>query len=437
MEDKNLMMTEADILGIQLRAKEIVESLLFPVQRRRLPRMFSALETMDELLKRDEQREKDGFPRKIKTRRILVGNKVISIPYVEEEQLIHGEFEPKKLKKFAQFDDEEEGEDLGENVGHGEGEVGDVIGEIPIGGAGVGGGPEPGTEPGPHQEEIYETGKRLIEKYHLPNLKEKGKKVPVDEPAYDLTDRFRGSGQILDKKETLKRIIKTNILLGRLGKDKPDTSKLIVGPRDKVYRVLSREKQYKSQAVVFFLRDYSGSMWGEPTRVIVEQHLMLYGWLMVQYEKLVIPRFIVHDTEAQEVPVEKYFRLAAGGGTLIPSGYKKIIEIIESEGLERDYNIFVFQGTDGEDFDDGKLAIPLIQKILTYVNRMGVCVLKHSFWREEDEEDEEDRETQFEQYVKRGNFLTQRELFRMHTMSYLDVTEQTQAEAIGALVAQD
>ena len=383
MKEKDKMMTEADVLGMQLKAKEAAESIVFLGQRRRPPRIFSALETMDELLKRDEQREKDGFSKKIKIRRVIVGNKVISVPYVEQEQLIHGEFEPKKLKKFSRLlaaDDDEEDEDLGETTGHGKGEVGDVIGEIPIGGAGEDEGTEPGTEPGPHEEEIYETGKRLTEKFHLPNLKEKGKKVPVDEPVYDLTDRFRGSGQILDKKETLKRIIKTNILLGRLDKDKPDTSNLIVGPRDKVYRVLSREKKYESQSVAFFLRDYSGSMWGEPTQVIVEQHLMIYAWLSYQYKKKVIPRFIVHDTEAQEVSVEKYFRLNAGGGTLIPSGYKKIIEIIEGEGLERDYNIFVFQGTDGEDFDDGKLAIPLIGKILTYVNRMGVCVLKHPYW---------------------------------------------------------
>ena len=51
------------------------------------------VESFDDLLKRDEQREKDGFPKKIKIRRILIGpKKVISVPYVEEEKLIHGDF---------------------------------------------------------------------------------------------------------------------------------------------------------------------------------------------------------------------------------------------------------------------------------------------------------------------------------------------------------
>lgn len=426
---KRLMLTEADLFGLQLRAQETLENFIFGSSKIRKSRIFTRLEPMEDLLKRDEQRVKDGFPRKIRTRRVMVGDKVVSVPFVEEEKLIHGEFEPKKLKKWVQFPDEDE--DLGETGGHGPGEVGDVIGEIPIPGAGEGAGPEPGTEPGPHEEEIYETGKRLMKKYQLPNLKEKGKKVLVEEPIYELTDRYRGAGQLRDTKATMRRVIKRNIQLGRIKKgEKIKLSKLIVGPRDKIYKVVSRERQYKSQAVVFFLRDYSGSMWGKPTEVIVEQHIMIYAWLMVQYEKLVIPRFIVHDTEAKEVTVEQYFRLRAGGGTLIPSGYRKILEIIKGEGLDRDYNIYVFQGTDGEDWDDGTQAIPLIREILKYTNRMGVTVLKHPYWGGE-------RESVFEQYVKRGDFVSQKALFRMYTMSYLDVTEEKQAEAIKYLVAQD
>jgi hypothetical protein len=190
---------------------------------------------------------------------------------------------------------------------------------------------------------------------------------------------------------------------------------------------------FKSQAMVFFMRDYSGSMHGEPTRVIVEQHLWIYSWLMAEYEKLVIARFIVHDTEAQEVNVQEYFRKGTAGGTLIPSGYKKINEIVETEGLTRDYNIYVFQGTDGEDFDDGRQAIPEIRKILSYANRFGVCVLQHPYYSG-------DRKSQFEKYIDKSNFLSQKELFRMHVVPSADVTNMTEAkqiEAIKALLAQD
>lgn len=387
---------------------------------------MASLESFEELLGRDEQREKDGFSKKIKIGKILAGpGKVIAVPYVEEEKLIHGEFEPKIDEEGNIVEEEEE-----EIAGHGEGKVGDVIAERSP--EGEGDDPQAGNEPGEHgiEAEAYKIGKELSEKFQLPNLKDKGKKIPTDEYIYDLTDRHRGSGQLLDKKETLKSVVKTNIALGLFDKDNIDLSKLIVGPHDKVYRVLSREKIWKSQAVVFFLRDYSGSMSGEPTKVILTQHLMIYSWLLVQYEKLVIPRFIVHDTDAEEVSVEDYFKKSASGGTFIPSGYKKITEIVEGEALYRDYNIYVFQGTDGDDFDDGTEAIPEIQKILGYVNRMGVCVLKSPYYGD-------DRESRFEQYVEEGDILDEKELFRMHIMSSAGVTEENNVEAIKALIAQD
>jgi hypothetical protein len=432
MKSKDKFMTPLDILGMQLKITEEFEK--GPVYKHGTHlRPVCSFMTIEEILKKDQEREKDGFPKKLKYRRVLTpSGKVVTVPYIEEEKLIHGEFEPKKME-LAQASDEED-EDLGTTTGHGEGEVGDVIGEVPIIGENDGDeGPEPGSEPGVHEEEIYETGKKLIEKFQLPHLKEKNKKVPTDEYIYDLTDRHEGSGQVLDKKETLKRVLETNILLGRADKDDIDPKKFIIRPQDKIFRVLSKERVFKSQAVVFFMRDYSGSMWGEPTRVIVEQHLMIYGWLMAEYERLVVPRFIVHDTEAQEVKVEDYFRKSTAGGTLIASGYKKINEIVETEGLARDYNIYLFQGTDGEDFDDGKQAIPEIKKILGYVNRLGVCVLQHPYYGG-------DRKSKFEQYIEKGNFLSKKELFRIHVVPSIDVTnmtEEKQIEAIKALLAQD
>ena len=53
--------------------------------------------------------------------------------------------------------------------------------------------------------------------------------------------------------------------------------------------------------MVFVLRDYSGSMNGKPTELVVSQHVMIYSWLLYQYERQVETRFILHDTEAKEV----------------------------------------------------------------------------------------------------------------------------------------
>ena len=419
---KNRFMTELDVLGIEQTINEKLTKKLG--QQQFSARPIVSLESFEELLKRDAQREQDGFQKKIKIKQILAGpGKVIIVPYVEEEKLIHGMFEPNAEQDNG-------------IAGHGDGEVGEVIDEIPIGGEGAGEGESEDSQAGQgHGEheieaEAYKLGKALSEKFQLPNLKDKGKKIPTNEYTYDLTDRHKGSGQFLDKKATLRSIVKTNAALGRIDKGNVDASKLIVGPQDKVYRVLSREKVWKSQAVVFFLRDYSGSMSGDPTKIILTQHLMIYTWLLVQYEKLVIPRFIVHDAEAREVQADAYFQKSTPGGTFIASGYKKINEIVEGESLARDYNIYVFQGTDGEDWDrEGNEAIPEIEKILGYANRMGVSVLKHPY--------RIDKESEFEQYVTKGNFVEQKEIFRMHVMPSQGVTEEQNVEAIKALIAQD
>lgn len=410
----NKFMTRLDIIGA--RTARVAEA-----KSARKTKPIMSLESFEDLLKRDEQREKDGFHKKIRIGQILAGQgKIVMVPQVVEEKLVHGEFEPT-----------EDGEESA--VGHGEGEVGDVIGEKSVFGEGDEECEEPhaGEGEGEHgiEAEAYQLGKELVEKFQLPNLKDKGKKVPTDEYNYDLTDSHRGSGQLLDKKATLKSIVKSNVALGRCDKDNIDTSKLIVGPRDKVYRILSRERVWKSQAVVFFLRDYSGSMMGEPTKAAVSQHLMIYSWLLVQYDKLVIPRFVVHDHAAKEVSVGEYFRQSANGGTFIASGYKKINEIIDGEGLARNYNIYVFQATDGDDGDDGEQTIPEIEKILSYANRMGVCVLKHPYYG--------DRESIFEDYINGSGFLDEKGLFRMHVMSSVGVTDDQNIEAVKALLAQD
>lgn len=333
--------------------------------------------SIEELLEIEKQRKKDGLPPRIKIKVISTEKGNLIVPYIEDERLIHSQFDP--------FLYEQEG-DLSNHVGSGEGEVGETIGYVKLEGEGEG---EEGEGDGEEKDRggqgtaqhqisinIIETAKKLSQKYKLINLKDKKKRSPTREYNYELTSINRKSGQVVDKKRTLKKVIETNILLGKIkSKEEISLSDLIIRPYDKIYRTLSKERLWKPQAVVFFVRDYSGSMHGEPTVVAVKQHLIIYYWLIQNYQGLVIPRFIVHDTEAREVKAEEYFKAEAGGGTMIASAYQLINEIIEKEDLIK-YNVYLFQATDGDDFDDGTQARPEIKKILAVVNRMGVCVLR-------------------------------------------------------------
>ncbi len=382
------------------------------------------LRSLDELLERDKLREQDGFPRKIRVGRLIKPgkggkDKIVVVPTTVEEKFFHDN----------SFKPPEEGESAG---GSGEGEEGEVIGEQPVHAP-----DSPGTGPGegqggPHEMEssAYDLGKILTEKFELPNLKDKGKKRSLTRYTYDMTDRNRGVGQYLDKKATLRKIVETNIGLGRLPDiNDIDPTGFLIAPRDKIYRILSREKDYESQAMVFFLRDYSGSMAGKPTQLVVAQHVLIYSWLLYQYDKQVESRFILHDTEATEVPdFYTYYNSRVAGGTKVAAAYRFVNEEIEKENLSQDYNIYVFHGTDGDDWDtEGKEAVPELKKMLTYANRVGITVAKHS--------PGSGQKSEVEKYVHGSGLLKDKpELLRLDVIGN-DSEEQRLIEGIKKLLS--
>ncbi len=383
----------------------------------------TCLRSLDELLERDKLREKDGFPRKIRVGRLIKPgrggkDKIVVVPTTVEEKFLHDTVKPP---------DEEEA-----SGGAGGGEEGEVIGEQPVrdpnaSGAGPGEG-----EGGSHEMEssAYDLGKILTEKFELPNLQDKGKKRSLSRYTYDMTDRNRGFGQVLDKKATLRKIIETNIALGNIpDPEKIDPADFLISPGDRIYRILSQEKDFESQAMIFFLRDYSGSMTGKPTELVVSQHVLIYSWLLYQYARQVETRFILHDTDATEVKdFYTYYNTRVAGGTRVSSAYRMVNEIVDAENLARDYNIYIFHGTDGDDWDtEGKEAVPELEKMLGYANRVGVTIAEHGMGRGSSSE--------VERYLKRSGLLTDRpELFRLDVMQQ-DANETRLIEGIKTLIS--
>ena len=384
----------------------------------------TCLRSLDDLLERDKLREKDGFPRKIRVGRLIKPgkggkDKVVVVPTTVEEKFLHD------IVRTPQ-----EG---GEAGGTGEGEEGEVIGEQPVREEGApGAGPGQG-EGGPHEMEssAYDLGKILTEKFELPNLKDKGKKRSLTRYTYDMTDRHQGSGQLLDKKATLKKIVETNIHLGNIPNfEDIDTTRFLISPQDKIFRVLSQEKDYESQAMVFFLRDYSGSMSGKPTELVVSQHVMIYSWLLYQYARQVESRFILHDTDAKEVPdFYTYYNSRVAGGTKVASAFRLVNEIVDKENLLQDYNIYVFHGTDGDDWDTGgKETIPQIQRVLTYASRVGITIAESTYgWRGD--------KTEVEKYLRSSKLLDESaNLIRLDVMKE-DSDEPRLIEGIKHLIS--
>ena len=56
------------------------------------------------------------------------------------------------------------------------------------------------------------------------------------------------------------------------------------------------------------------------------------------------------------------------------------LEIIRKENLARDFNIYIFYGTDGDDWDnDGKELKEAISELIPISNRIGITVAKNSW----------------------------------------------------------
>jgi len=389
------------------------------------PSPITNLQTIDDLLNKDKQREKDGFPRRIRIGKIVKPSKdkkdrIVVVPTTTEPKFFHDN---------STTEDEEQ-----TTGGSGEGEKGEVIGEQeaqPQEGEGEGEGAGQG-EGAEHDvsSDAFDLGKILTEKFSLPNLKVKGKKRSFTKYVYDLTDRNRESGQILDKKETLRNVVKTNILLGNItAEGEIDPEDLLINPKDRIYRILSREKDFETQAVVFFLRDYSGSMYGKPTDVIATQHLFIYSWLMYQFKNNVDTRFILHDNEAKEVPdFYTYHNSQVAGGTSVYPAYDLVNKIVLEEQLARENNIYVFHGTDGDDWDTGgEKSIMAIKKMLQYVNRFGITIARNS-WTGADK-------TTVEKYIESSGLLKQSpNLIKLDVMTAEEANENRIIEGIKRLI---
>ncbi len=383
------------------------------------------LQTLEELLKRDSMREKDGFKRRILLGKFMRpggngGTRVVVVPSTTEP-------------KFYHDDSISEDQDEDQTGGSGDGEEGEVIGEQqaePEEGEGEGAGQGQGAE---HDigTDAFDLGKVLTEEFQLPNLKDKGKKRSVTKYQYELTDKNRGFGQILDKKATIRKVIQTNILLGKINEGETfNPEDLVINPKDQVYRILSKEKAYESQAIVFFVRDYSGSMQGKPSEIVTTQHLLIFSWLMYQYKNNVLSRFILHDTEAKEVEdFQKYYTLQVAGGTQVAPAFELVNEIVEKEQLEKDYNIYVFYGTDGDDWDSkGEQMLPALKTMLGYSNRVGITVARNNW--------SSGRETTVEQYINNSDLLNVKsDLLKMDAMDSNEGTEDRIIQGIRKLVS--
>ncbi|MEW6736437.1 MAG: sporulation protein YhbH [Acidobacteriota bacterium] len=253
--------------------------------------------------------------------------------------------------------------------GNGNTKVGDVIARESQGqGQGSGQGPA-GSSPGQDYYEaevnIDEIAALIFEDLHLPYLQEKAKQAVKSKVTKFTEIRRSGIMSNLDKRRTILENIRRNAK--EQGRAKIGDFK----KEDLRFKTWEEDVKYESNAVVIAMMDVSGSM-GEFKKYIARSfYFWMVRFLKTKYDNVKIV-FISHHTEAKEVSEEQFFTQGESGGTVVSSAYKLALEIIIERFPPRDWNVYPFHFSDGDNYySDNDEAVRLADELISTCNLFG------------------------------------------------------------------
>ncbi len=269
-------------------------------------------------------------------------------------------------------------------VGQGPGEIGDVLGHDPVYGNGKDAGLDPNELQEFHMEfSLEELAKMLGEALELPNIQDRGKKGIYTEKESKTTIIRTGPESLRDFKRTYKEALKRYLISGEYDPEKP----IIIPERpDRRYRYHKKRLAPTAQAVIMYMLDVSGSMIGDPYEIFQLESLWIETWLRSQYKVLDFV-YILHDARAERVSSKDFRQMFAGGGTLFNPAYKLCLDTIQKEYPAKQWNIYPFHFTDGDNAgtvwkregkNDDDLAFEFMQKIVEASNQFSYCQINGS-----------------------------------------------------------
>jgi hypothetical protein len=256
------------------------------------------------------------------------------------------------------------------HVGQGDGKtkIGDVIGQEGQQQQGQGSG-EAGSSPGQDYYEadvnIDELAALIFEDLQLPFLEEKAKQAVKAKTTKFTEIRRTGAMSNLDKRRTILENIRRTAReegIAKLGKFKKE---------DMRFKSWEEEIKYESNAVVIAMMDVSGSMSEFKKYIARSFYFWMVRFLRTKYDNVQIV-FISHHTEAKEVTEEQFFTQGESGGTVVSSAYKLALDFIAERYPPRDWNIYPFHFSDGDNYySDNDEAVKLADKLIEICNLFG------------------------------------------------------------------
>lgn len=256
------------------------------------------------------------------------------------------------------------------HVGHGDGKtkVGDVIGRENQQGQGAGpgsAGDQPGQDYYEAEVDIDEIAALIFEDLQLPFLEEKARQAVQSRTTKFTEIRRVGALSNLDKRRTIMENIR------RQAREKGVAKLGPIKKEDLRFKSWEEEVRYESNAVVLAIMDVSGSM-GEFKKYIARSFFFwMVRFLRTKYDQVKIV-FISHHTEAREVSEEAFFTQGESGGTVVSSAYKLALDIVAERFPPKDWNIYPFHFSDGDNYySDNEEAVRMADYLIDTCNLFG------------------------------------------------------------------
>jgi hypothetical protein len=209
------------------------------------------------------------------------------------------------------------------------------------------------------------------------------REILVDYGTRRLGYRRAGIRVHLDKKRTLKSKIKRRVasrtqtaLQDQTSGAAPEEKRFPFHKEDLRYRRRVPDVRPESNAVVICIMDTSGSMDVMKKYLARSFFFLLYQFVRTRYQTTELV-FVAHHTQAREVGEEEFFSKGESGGTMISSGYRKALEIIQDRYHPSLWNIYAFHCSDGENFNsDNQEALNAAKELCDVCNLFGYGEIK-------------------------------------------------------------
>lgn len=173
---------------------------------------------------------------------------------------------------------------------------------------------------------------------------------PKDEEIESLEEQLEQAERINDSAE----VARLNELIDQLRNRQITVPWL--DPFDVRYRNFTNVPQPMTQAVMFCVMDVSGSMGQKEKDLAKRFFFFLHMFLRRKYAKVEIV-FVKHHEEAFEVDEDDFFHSRESGGTVVSSAINLTKKIIDDRYNINDWNIYVAQISDGDNYQSDKDAV--------------------------------------------------------------------------------